>query len=179
MTTVKENFQALFKRKRHWCSRAEDLLKDNSADMYNSSRRPDVWLQGCAYMNLPKAKDAVAAVVQQVASELDAGDLKTKMLTVTTGMTEQEYLDLEAWAEPRRNGGSLLNPEGVAVTETKLLFTAVKFLRTEAKDFAGGAARHFHQREVDKGSTVAEAAVMVANFLRTQVTLEEWRGSYE
>lgn len=178
MPTVKEKFQELFSRKKNWCSTAEGLLKDNSADMYNSSRRPDIWLQGCAYMNLSKAKDAVAAIVQQVASELDAGDLKTNMLTVTASMTDQECLDLEAWAEPRRNGGSLLNPQGVYVEETRLLFTAAKFLRTEAKDYAGGAARHFLQREIDKGQTVQEAALVVANFLRSQVTLVEWRGSY-
>lgn len=179
MTTVKENFQALFRRKKHWCSRAEALLKEDSADMYNSSRRPDVWLQGLAYMNLAKARDAIAAIVQHVASELVAGELKTKMTSLTVSMTEQEYQALEDWAEPLRNGAGPFDPGGPTPTECRMLYTAARFLRTESLDFAGGAARHFHKREVDKGNTVGEAAVIVADFMRTQVTLVEWRGSYE
>jgi hypothetical protein len=173
MTTVKEKFEELFGKHSNWCNVAKKLLKDESADMYNSSRRPDIWMQGLAYMNLPKARDAVAAIVQYVAGELDAGELKTKMLTVTVSMTEQEYTDLMEWAAARRN-------DTPGTLEYRLLYSATKFLKTEFKDYIKAPTSYFLQREYAKSAeqTIGGAAVVVADFLRTQVTLEEWRGSY-
>ena len=170
MTTVKENFLELFGKHRTWCKTAKKLLKDDSADMYNSNRRPDIWCQGLAYMNLPKAKDAVAAIVQQVAGDLDAGDLKTKMLTVTVSMTDQEYDDLIAWAGPLRNQAM--------PTEHKLLYSACRFLRHEKLPYIKAPASYFiHHEKRKPGQSITGAAEVVADFLRTQVTLEEWRGS--
>ncbi len=173
MTTVKEKFTELFQKHSTWCGTAKKLLKDESADMYNSSRRPDIWMQGLAYMNLPKARDAVAAIVQHVASELDDGELKTKMLTVTSSMTEQEYTDLMDWASPNRN-------DPIDRLEYRLLYSASKFLKTEAKDYVKAPTSYFLQREFGKSAeqTVGGAAQVVADFLRTQITLEEWRGPY-
>lgn len=181
MATVKENFQTLFKRHPTWCRQAKKLLKDDSADMYNSSRRPDVWMQGLAYMNLSKARDAVVAIVQHVAGELDAGELKTNMLSLTTSMTAEQYTALVDWAEPLRNGAGPFDPGGPTPTEVKLLYSAAKFLRDEDLPYVKAPASYFLQREVNKvaGRTPGEAAVIVADFLRTQVTLSEWRGPYE
>ena len=178
MTTVKETFLELFGSHPTWCGTAKKLLKDESADMYNSSRRPDIWCQGLAYMNLPKARELVAAVVQRVAADLDACELKTKMLTVTDSMTDQQYDDLIAWAESRRNGAGPFTLGQATPTEFKLLYSATKFLRTESLPYIKAPASYFLQHEQAKGVTTAEAAQIVADFHRSQVALEDWRGSY-
>jgi len=170
MTTVKENFLELFNENRTWCGPAKKLLKDESSEMYNSSRRPDIWCQGLAYMNLPKARDLIAAVVQHVAADLDDGELKTKMLTVTASMSDQEYEDLIAWAGALRNGA--------LPTEHRLLYSAAKFLRYEQRPYIKAPASYFLQHERAKGVTIVEAAQTAADFHRSQVSLEEWRGSY-
>lgn len=179
MTTVKEKFTELFQKHPTWCNRAKKLLKDESADMYNSSRRPDVWMQGIAYMNLPKAREVVAAVVQHVAAELNAGDLKTKMASLSASSTAEELDALIAWAEPLRNGAGPFDPGGPTPTECKLLYSAAKFLRDEDLPYIKAPATYFLTREVDKGQTREEASVVVADFFRSQATLAEWRGPYE
>jgi hypothetical protein len=180
MTTVKEKMTELFKKHPTWCGTAKKLLKDESADMYNSSRRPDVWAQGLAYMNLPKARDLIAAVVQQVAGDLDACELKTKMLTVTASMTEQQYTDLVDWAEPLRNGEGPFTIGQATPTEFRLLYSACKFLRDENLPYIKAPMSYFMKHEDDKPDvTTQQAFQTVADFNRSQITLEEWRGSYE
>lgn len=150
---------------------ASNFVKEQSVDMYNASNRPDFWCQGLAWMNPPKARYIIVAIAQQVASDLDAGALKTKMLSLTTSMTEQEYNDIMNWAEPLRSGPS-------NAIEHKLLYAAAKFLKTEIPDLIKAPANYFVQHEIMKGSRLKEAIKIVADFLRTQVTLGEWRGSY-
>ena len=179
MTTVKEKFLELFAENRSWCAEARDRLTNDSADMYNASRFPTFWMQALAYMNLSKARDAVVAVVQHVGGELEDGDLKTKMLSIRVDMTEQEYDALIDWAWPLRNGAGPFDPGGPTPTECRLLYSAAKFLKEETLSQAKSPINFFLQREIAKGQQPPDAAVVVADFLRTQVTLEEWRGPYE
>jgi hypothetical protein len=178
MTTVKERMEELFSQHPTWCWTAKRLLKDESADMYNSSRRPDVWAQGLAFMNLPKARELVAAIVQRVAGDLAACELKDKMLAVTVALTDQQYEDLVAWAEARRNGAGPFAPGQATPVEYKLLYSAAKFLRYGGQEYIKAPVSYFIQHEQGKGLSLEEAAKSAADFHRSQVALEEWRGNY-
>lgn len=180
MTTMKEVLLGMFKGNPAWCRGSQYLIQDTAEAMYINNRRPDIWMQTLAHMDLPTARAAVADIAQHVAAELDEGELKTKLASVTDSMTDEQYAALVSWAEPRRNGGAgFMPPEPSNPTECKLLYTAARFLLTNAKDYAGGPVRHLIQREINKGEERDKAHETVGDYLRTLATLEQWSGSYE
>jgi hypothetical protein len=172
MTILKDFLIPKFKTDR-WCEVAKPLVKESTEDTYNGTRRPDFWAQVLAYTNLAKAKAVIAQLVQDYSADLAACDLKTKMAAFTDSLTDQQYADLITWAEPLRRGES--NTELHC-----LLYSAAKFIKTEAKEYIKAPVSYMIKYEMAKNDVSYLSAIpIVYPKLRALATLEEWRGSYE
>jgi hypothetical protein len=172
MTLLKDFLEEQFVA-RTWCEVARPLVK-NAEEMYNGTRRPDFWAQVLAFTNIAKAKAVIAQLVRDYGALLtQEGNLKTKMLAFTDALTEQEYSDLIAWAEPYRRG--TYAPDLYA-----LLYSAAKFIQTESPEYIKAPITYMLKFEQHRSNISYQQAIeIVYPQLRALVTLEEWRGAYE
>jgi len=171
--TIKQFLDGLFEQKAGaWCAFAQKLVKEDSADTYNGTNRPDFWCQVLAYTNLTKAKAVIVQAIHNAAADLDPGDLRTKLESLTVSLTAEEYDALIAWAKPLRRGVSFPKLHSA-------LYSAAIFLKTEAQDKIKAPVIYLIDYEREKSTVrLSQARETFYTFLRSEVTLEEWRGSY-
>lgn len=177
MTTLKDFLQE--KSNTTWtCQIVKPLIDRSVEDMYNGvngptdTKNPSGWLLVLAHTNLDAAKTVVIQAIKNVANTLEAGDLKTKIESLSVEMTESQLDALITWSDRLRRSENKTILHSALHAVAKLLKTSIPghVLRI-------GDCLVQHDVETNKVS-LAKAKDTLHAFLRSQVDLATWKGPY-